>query len=341
MRFFMFPVMSLVVGLAIAGIISWSQTSDWVRVWQSLLTVLLLSVLEISLSFDNAVVNATVLKKMSEVWRRRFLTWGMLIAVFGMRLIFPLVIVSITGGVSIWESFMMALNQPKEYSEMMMASHLAVSSFGGAFLLMVFLHFFMNDEKDIHWIPFIEKNFIRAARIKSSELLISLLVLIVVYKYLPNEQGLTFLVSAIWGLITFILVHGFSELLEETSVSQSRLLSSGFGLFLYLEVLDSSFSFDGVVGAFAISHEILIIMLGLSIGAFFVRGITLYLVEKDTLKQFIFLEHGAFYALGALAFFMLLDPFFHFAEWLTAVAGAAILVFSVLWSIYIDRPNRT
>ena len=110
---------------------------------------------------------------------------------------------------------------------------------------------------------------------------------------------------------------------------------------MYLEVLDSSFSFDGVVGAFAISHEILIIMLGLSIGAFFVRGITLYLVEKDTLKQFIFLEHGAFYALGALAFFMLLDPFFHFAEWLTALAGAAILVLSVLWSIYIDRPNRT
>ena len=124
-------------------------------------------------------------------------------------------------------------------------------------------------------------------------------------------------------------------------MSTVKWLSSGFGMFLYLEVLDASFSFDGVVGAFALSTDLFVIMTGLSIGAFFVRGLTLYLVEKQTLNQFIFLEHGAFYALGALALFMLLDPFFHFSEWLTALSGASILVMSVVWSIYIDRKGRT
>lgn len=341
MKFFIFPLFTLVFGLSLAGLISWNLSSNWMTVWKSLLTVLLLSVLEISLSFDNAVVNATVLKKMSEVWKKRFLTWGMLVAVFGMRLLFPLVIVSLTAGISLLDSVQLAFFKPEEYSQMMLASHLSVSSFGGAFLLMVFLHFFMNDEKDVHWIPFFEKPMLQISRVQSSELLIAILVLLGIYKYLPTEEALPFLISALWGLVTFILVHGVSELLEDSSLSKVKWLSSGFGMFLYLEVLDSSFSFDGVVGAFAISHEVFVIVLGLSIGAFFVRALTLYLVEKETLNQFIFLEHGAFYALGALAFFMLLDPFFNFSEWVTALSGAAILCLSVLWSVYVDRPNRT
>ncbi len=341
LKFFVVPVLSLFFGLVLIATLSWTQTHDSAIVLQSLLTVFLLSILEISISFDNAIVNATVLKKMNGAWRKRFLTWGMLIAVFGMRFFFPLLIVSITGGYSLLESFQMALTKPAEYSKMMLESHLAVSSFGGAFLLMVFLHFFINEDKHQHWILFIEKPAQKFSGFSSAELVIALLILMGLYRYLPAPQGATFLESAVWGVVVYLVVHGLSDLLEQTNLAKVNWLSSGLGLFIYLEVLDASFSFDGVVGAFAISTELVVIMTGLSVGAFFVRGLTLYLVENETLKQFAFLEHGAFYALGALAFFMLLDPFFHFSEWLTALTGAGILVMSIFWSIYENRKDRT
>ena len=118
-------------------------------------------------------------------------------------------------------------------------------------------------------------------------------------------------------------------------------MSAGFGMFLYLEILDASFSFDGVIGAFAITQSLIQIMIGLSIGAFFVRSLTLYLVEEETLSQIRFLEHGAFYALGALALMMLLDYFLHLPEWMTGLTGAAILGLSIFWSFHEDRKGRT
>lgn len=337
MKFFLTPFISLIVGLAIAGYLSWHNQPELGALAGTLLTVILLSVLEISLSFDNAVVNATVLEKMNETWQRRFLTWGMAVAVFGMRFIFPLAIVSVVAHLSLHESLLLSLTKPADYADMMLGAHLAVSSFGGSFLLMVFLNYFLSDEKDTHWISVFEKPAAKLAAFQSIELLIALVVLMIIYNRLPPQDQITFLLSYLWGLVTFLIVHGVSELLEDESFSHLKFFSSGFGMFLYLEVLDASFSFDGVVGAFAITDQLLIIMIGLGIGAFFVRGLTLYLVEKKTLTQFKFLEHGAFYALGCLALFMLLDDFFHFPEWVTASTGAVILALSVLGSI---RDNR-
>ncbi len=340
-RFFTLPLFSLVLGLGFIGVLTWKKSQNLAVTTQGLVTVFLLSVLEISISFDNAVVNAIVLKKMSEAWKKRFLTWGMFIAVFGMRFLFPLLIVSITGGISLVESFQMAVAKPEEYSKMMLDSHLSVTSFGGAFLLMVFLHFFINEEKESHWITFIEKPIQKVATFKSSELVIALVTLLSLFKFLPELDKTTFLISSLCGIVVFLLVHGLSDMLGSPVFTNIKWMSTGLGLFLYLEVLDASFSFDGVVGAFALSTDLFVIMVGLSVGAFFVRGLTLYLVEKETLNQFAYLEHGAFYALGALAFFMLFDPFFHFSEWLMAVTGACILIVSILWSIHIDRKNRT
>ncbi|MEQ1723965.1 MAG: DUF475 domain-containing protein [Pseudobdellovibrio sp.] len=337
MKFFIVPTISFVFGLVLTAYLTWTNTAQLSTVIQMLLTVTLLSILEISLSFDNAVVNATVLKKMDEVWKRRFLTWGIAIAVFGMRFIFPLLIVSIIAHVSLYDSFVLAISKPEDYAKMMLDAHLAVSAFGGAFLLMVFLDFFLSEEKDIHWIKSIEKPFAKISAFQSIELLIALGVLMAIYVNLPESDQVSFLVAYLWGIMTYLIVHGISGLLESDAFANSKLLSSGLGMFLYLEVLDASFSFDGVVGAFAISNQLIIIMIGLGVGAFFVRGITLYLVEKDTLSQFKFLEHGAFYALGVLAMFMLLDHFFHFPEWLTALTGAAILALSIYWSILEKR----
>lgn len=341
MKFFYVPILSLVFGLLCAGLLAWNNTGNTGYVLQTTLTVLLLSVLEISLSFDNAVVNATVLKKMDAVWQRRFLTWGIAIAVFGMRFVFPLLIVSIIAKVSLWDSLVMAISKPEDYSKMMLGAHLSVAAFGGAFLLMVFLDFILSKEKELHWIKIIEKPAAKLGVFQSMELIIAIGVLMAIYVNLAAADQITFLVSYLWGVLTFLIVHGISALLEDEEVSKIPFLSSGFGMFLYLEVLDASFSFDGVVGAFAISNQLLIIMIGLGVGAFFVRGITLYLVEHNTLSQFQFLEHGAFYALGVLAMFMLLDSFFHFSEAITALTGALILAASIFWSIIENRKSAT
>lgn len=337
MKFFLIPCLSLVVGLAIAGFITWNNTANPSAVLQMMLTVTLLSVLEISLSFDNAVVNATVLKKMSEVWKRRFLTWGIAIAVFGMRFLFPLLMVSVIANISIYESLVLSISKPADYAKMMLDAHLAVSAFGGAFLLMVFLDYFLSEEKDVHWFKWIEGPAAKLSVFQSIELIIAIFVMLGIYVNLPESEHLTFIIAYMWGLLTFMIVHGVSGVLEGEHLSKMKFFGSGFGMFLYLEVLDASFSFDGVVGAFAISNQLMIIMIGLGVGAFFVRGITLYLVEHETLNQYKFLEHGAFYALGVLACFMLFDSFFHFPEWLTALAGAIILVASVLWSIFEEK----
>jgi hypothetical protein len=326
----------MVLGLAVAAGFTWVIKPDLTLVVQNLFTVVLLSILEISLSFDNAVVNATVLQKMDDIWKKRFLTWGMAIAVFGMRLLFPLGIVSIVAGVSVWDSLIMAVSKPDDYAKMMTSAHLAVSAFGGAFLLMVFLDFLFT-EKELNWISVIEKPAGKLSNFQSIELIIAICVMMGVYSNLPHEEKIPFLIAYIWGMLTYLIVHGFSRLLEDDRVTSLPMFSSGLGMFLYLEVLDASFSFDGVVGAFAISNQLIIIMIGLGIGAFFVRGITLYLVEHKTLDQFMFLEHGAFYALGILSLFMLLDSFFHFSEAVTALSGAAILVASILWSIKENR----
>lgn len=341
MKYFVVPIVSLVVGLIVAGLMAWSNTANLAVVFQVLLIVGLLCVLEISLSFDNAVVNATVLKKMSHKWQKRFLTWGIAVAVFGMRFLFPLVIVSIVSQMSLYDSLLMAVAKPDDYARVMLGAHLAVSAFGGAFLLMVALDYFFSHEKDVHWIEIIEKPAAKLAIFQSIEIVLALIAMMTIYLYLPETDRLTYLISYLWGILTYLIVHGISGILESGELTKMRFFGSGLGMFLYLEVLDASFSFDGVVGAFAISNQLLIIMIGLGVGAFFVRAITLYLVERSTLSQFKFLEHGAFYALGVLALFMLLDSFYHFSEWLTASTGAVILVASVLWSKYEEKKEKT
>lgn len=336
-----------VIGLGLAMGFEWYQTGSTSHMLQAGFTALILAVLEISLSFDNAVVNATVIKKMDEVWKRRFLTWGILIAVFGMRLVFPLAIVAIIAHINPVEALRLSLNDPAKYAELMTSAHLTVAAFGGMFLFMVFLHYFMNEDKEDHWIHIIEKPLVIVSQYKGVEIIVALVSLLAITSLMAAPDQIRFLVPGLWGMITYLIVHSFSDFLESMELTRDAnlmakktFMSAGFGMFMYLEILDASFSFDGVIGAFAITQSLVQIMIGLSIGAFFVRSLTLYLVEKDTLGQIRFLEHGAFYALGALSMMMLLDYFFHIPEWLTGLTGAAILAVSILWSFYVDRKGR-
>ena len=150
------------------------------------------------------------------------------------------------------------------------------------------------------------------------------------------------MVSGTLGLVCFIAVEAISTILEmrdEALAMQGAVVRSGLGGFLYLNVLDASFSFDGVIGAFALSNNMVIIALGLSIGAMFVRSMTIHLVKQGTLAEYRYLEHGAFWAIIALGAIMLLSAKFHIPETVTGLIGAVLIGLSLWWSVRHNRRN--
>lgn len=321
--------------LALAGWLGWSLTGNVIGMLGILWIVMVLGVLETSLSFDNAVVNATVLRGMTPVWRQRFLTWGILIAVFGMRIVFPLAIVAIAAKMGPIDAVMLAATDPARYEEIIRGAHTGIAGFGGAFLAMVGLTFFLDEEKEVHWIGLIERPCKGLSGINGLAIGIVLLTLYGIGRLLEPDEAMTFLVAGIFGLLTFIGVEIFNGLLEARGKAGAAM--AGLGGFLYLEVLDASFSFDGVIGAFALSNNLFIIALGLGIGAMFVRSMTVMLVERGTLTEYRFLEHGAFYAIIALAAIMLLSARFHIPETITGLIGA-VLIGLAFWASV--RSNR-
>ena len=308
----------------------------------------ILAVMEVSLSFDNAVVNASVLRGWDHFWKMLFLTVGIVIAVFGMRLIFPVVIVAVTADMGAMEVVNLALNDPKSYSAKLMAHHAEIAAFGGAFLLLVFLNFFLDEEKDTHWFRFLERRLAHLASVPAMSVFVALIALLVMAANIAEESRLAVVMAGIWGIVVYIGVQVLSHLLggepeidengnaigHDANGAPTGVVKAGLGGFLYLEVLDASFSFDGVIGAFAITSDVVIIMLGLAIGAMFVRSMTIYLVDKGTLDAYIYLEHGAHYAIGALAFIMIASGTgLHVPEVVTGLIGVAFIVWAVIASI--------
>ena len=226
-----------------------------------------LAVLEISLSFDNAIVNANKLKEMTPVWQKRFLTWGIIIAVFGMRIVFPLAIVAIAARIGPWDALVLAAREPEEYARIMNDAHLPIAAFGGTFLMMVGLSYFFDHEKKIHWFRGLEKVMARSATIRGIEIAFVLALMLVFSWLIGGEQASVFVHCAIYGLLTFLAVEVVGELLDASQQTMSAAAKGGLGAFIYLEVLDASFSFDGVIGAFALTQNLFVIAIGLGIGA--------------------------------------------------------------------------
>lgn len=335
--------------------------------WEAFGVVAILSILEISLSFDNAVVNAGILKKMNAFWQKIFLTVGVLIAVFGMRLVFPVVIVAITAKMGPIEAVDLALNNKDRYQQLVTDAHPAIAAFGGMFLLMIFLDFIFED-RDIQWLRWIERPLAKLGKVDMLSVCISLIVLLITsFTFATHahqhggahvDKGQTVLIAGIAGLITYMIVGGlsgyFEDRLEEeeereheeeeeaarSGTSRSAVMLAGqaaFFMFLYLEVLDASFSFDGVIGAFAITNDIVLMALGLGIGAMYVRSLTVYLVRQGTLDDYVFLEHGAHYAIGALAVLLMVTIQYEINEVITGLVGVVLIAWS-FWSSV--RRNR-
>ncbi|MEQ4609326.1 DUF475 domain-containing protein [Streptomyces sp. KAI-26] len=329
--------------------------------WQAFGIVAILSILEISLSFDNAVINAGILKKMNAFWQKIFLTIGILIAVFGMRLVFPVVIVAVSAQLGPIEAIDLSFNDPDRYKELVTDAHPAIAAFGGMFLLMIFLDFIFED-RDIQWLRWIERPLAKLGKVDMLSVCVALVVLLVsamTFATHAHQHGgghvdktSTVLLSGIAGLITYLIVGGLSgffegkleeeEEREQEAEEQAKKAGkpvtgvalagkAAFFLFLYLEVLDASFSFDGVIGAFAITNEIVLMALGLGIGAMYVRSLTVYLVRQGTLDDYVYLEHGAHYAIGALSVILLVTIQYEINEIITGLIGVVLIGLS-FWS---------
>ncbi|MEW2518197.1 DUF475 domain-containing protein [Actinacidiphila alni] len=350
-------------GLALAGVL-WG--------WKGLAIVAILSVLEISLSFDNAVINAGILRKMNAFWQKMFLTVGVLIAVFGMRLVFPIIIVAITAKLSPWEAVRVAIDDHDRYEALVTNAHPAIAAFGGMFLLMIFLDFIF-EEREITWLGWLEKPLAKLGKLDMLSVVIALVALLIAATTVATgvpvhgghgtiDKGETVLLAGVGGLLTYLVVGGVSGFFEDrledeeeededsdegiaaegavepkngNGVSTGQVVGlagkAAFFMFLYLEVIDASFSFDGVVGAFAVSNDIFEIALGLGIGAMYIRSLTVFLVRKGTLDDYVYLEHGAHYAIGALAVILLVTIKYDVSEVITGLVGV-VLIGASYWS---------
>jgi hypothetical protein len=332
--------------------------------WEALILCAVLGILEVSLSFDNAVVNATVLERMSEFWQRIFLTVGILIAVFGMRLVFPLLIVGVTADLNPIEAVTLALERrpeddPTSYAYLLNEAYPQIAAFGGMFLLMLFLDWVFTDREHT-WLSWLERPLARIGQLNRLSVVIAVVALVLLATFLAEDPAVVLIAGSL-GLITYLAVNGLGDFFEQAGHKQleevdeaagvdgsrngsgpSQLAKAtgkaGFFLFLYLEVLDAAFSFDGVIGAFAITTDPIIIALGLGlIGAMFVRSLTVFLVRKGTLADYVYLEHGAHWAIGALAAILLIGIGYHVNEVVTGLVGVAFILAALASSILRNR----
>jgi hypothetical protein len=337
---------SLVIAFLYAGI-------------EGLILCAILGILEISLSFDNAVVNATVLDRMNAFWQRIFLTIGILIAVFGMRLVFPLAIVAVTAGLNPVEALTLALEQrppddPTSYAYLLDQAYPQIAAFGGMFLFMLFLDW-LFECREITWLVWLERPLARIGQLNRLSVVLAVVALVVLANTLAEEPAVVLTAGGL-GLVTYLLVNGLGDFFEQAGADEeaaeaepsrdgsgpSELAKAGgkagFFLFLYLEVLDAAFSFDGVIGAFAITTDPILIALGLGlIGAMFVRSLTVFLVRKGTLADYVYLEHGAHWAIGALAAILLIGIGYHVNEIVTGLIGVAFIGAAFLSSVLRNR----
>jgi hypothetical protein len=331
LRHFKGSLVVTVSGLALAALLGWHQHGTLSGIGATIFIVAVLSVLEISISFDNAVVNATVLRTMTPRWRHRFITWGIAIAVFGMRLLLPLGVVSAVAWISPAKALRLATLEPSEYARILGSAHHVLGAFGGAFLGLVSLRFFFDAEKNVHWIAAVERRLAGLGRVRAIEIGLILLVLLLFSQLVPIAEDHAYLAAGVYGIVTYIAVDGFGALMEVRSEELQAVVRSGLASFVYLEVLDASFSFDGVIGAFALTNDLFVIAIGLGIGAMFVRSLTVMLVEQEAFEAFRYLEHGAFWAIGALALMMFMGTVVEVPEAVTGLVGAVLIGLS-LWS---------
>lgn len=327
--------------------------------WAAVVLTAILILVEIVFSFDNAAVNAKYLVRLNEFWQKIFLTIGVLIAVFGMRLVFPFLIVTLTGGIGPIEAVNLALEKgnpetPGTYGYILNEAHPSIAAFGGMFLLLLFLDF-LFDERDILWLKWIERPLQKLGKLDVLSVIIAGIVLLLAAEFLAETAEIRnqVLFAGLLGIVLYLSVNGLSSMMEareeekdhefEEAESRGEVVKlagkAAFSMFMFLEVLDATFSFDGVIGAFAITPDPLIIMMGLGVGALCVRSMTIYLVREGTLAEYRYLEHGAHWAIGALAIMLILTIQVHLSEFIIGGVGIAFIAGAWISSVVANKKD--
>lgn len=282
---------------------------------ESLTGVVALTLLELLFSLDNAAMNARLLGQLSAWWRRLFMTVGVLVAVFGVRLA---VLVAVMCG----------------------ASGSGLFAFGATFLVMVAVGYFLDPEKDTHWIGWVEWPLARLGRCPNLGLGVMVVVALVLYATTGRQAAV--LVGAVAGVGLHVAL-GLVESLFGHGPSRGAVLvgSAAAVMFVRIELLDASLSFDGVIGAFAISSSAVVILAGLAAGAMWVRSMTAHMCRAETLDRYRYLGHGAHWAIAVLGLVMA-GKLYHVEapEMLVAAAGLLPVVGAVASSVAAGRRER-
>ena len=316
-------------GLLTVAAVLWALTTGV----SAALTVLVLIAIEIAFSFDNAIINAKVLERLSHFWQQLFLTVGVLIAVVGMRLLFPILIVVFTARVGWHQVIDEALHHPDVYARQLQAAHTAIAAFGGAFLLTLALYFLMDDSREVLWLERLERPLQRIGGIIWLPPLVVVLTVLLL-SHLSSAHSHQILSAGLIGALSYAALKLFIAGLGRLAPAGTAVYTgfAAFLAFIYLQILDASFSFDGVLGAFAITDKVLLIALGLGVGAFWVRSLTVVLVRRRTLSLYKYLEHGAHYAILVLAAALLGSLFFNVPDAVTGITGLGVILASFVES---------
>jgi hypothetical protein len=296
-----------------------------VDIFLAVVTVIGLAVFEMISSVDNAVVNADVLSTMSRWARRWFLVWGMLVSVFLVRLGLPFLIVySVAGrGVGTGNIFIAIISGDPTFAQAISASAPPLLSAGGLFLVFLFLHWLFLEPKNygLRGEAYVYRRgawFYAVASI--------ILTLTIWYSIQNNNAWIAF--GAAVGSTLFFITHGFRQNAEEREkqmlTDQKKMTE--WSKLLYLEVIDASFSIDGVLGAFAFTLSVPLIVIGTAIGAIAVRELTARNIES--VKKYKYLKNGAMYSIAFLGAIMLVDAFGgHIQQWVSPLATVAIMAY--------------
>lgn len=262
-----------------------------------------LIVFEVVNSLDNAIVNASVLKTMDILWRRRFLIIGILTSVFIVRFLLPFIIVWLSvPAITAPDIFLAFLGQSDVAAQAIDLQKPLILIFGGVFLLYLYFHWlFLEKKENLYLERFLKEKhgvwFFAFAAIS-----------LVIIMYFARSNATMMLAAAI-GSATFFILYG----LKETAEANERNMAAGarglsdFSKFAYLEVLDATFSFDGVIGAFAFTINLILILIGVGIGAVVVRELTIRGIEE--IAKYRYLKNGALTSIGFLGVFMLIESF--------------------------------
>lgn len=322
----------LVSGLLTLALAAWVASAKGpVALWLFAILV----VLEVTLSFDNAVINSRVLIRISKFWQTLFLTVGIFTAVFVVRFALPIFIVMLSSQHGFMEVLDMALNRPEAYSATLHESAPVINAFGGTFLFMIGVSYFMDRNKDIHWLGRTEKLLSRFGRYEVFKVFVMLVLSLAIYLTADPAHREAVLVASIIGTLVHISLELFGNYFSSKQ-SDSKILTgmAAFASFLYLDILDASFSLDGVIGAFAITNDIILIMAGLGAGALWVRSLTVYLTRTGTLAKYRYLEHGAHWAILSLGIIMLVKLYYiEPPEWFVGLIGLLFIATAIGSSI--------